>query len=50
MKYVMDKEILMDRNVVGMNRMKKRFRFLDDIWGIWDGGAKDFMEFLDNVN
>ena len=33
-----------------MNKLNKRFRFLDDIWGVWSGVNNDFSKFLECAN
>ena len=33
-----------------MNKLNKRFRFLDDIWGVWSGVNSDFSKFLECAN
>lgn len=49
-KYVVDCRIFVDPNVMAVNALDRRCRFLDDIWGIWKSSVEDFNLFLEAVN
>jgi hypothetical protein len=49
-KYVVDNKILPHRDVVKLNYLDKRRRFLDDIWALWTGTGRLFTKFLTMFN
>ena len=49
-KYVLDQKILVDSLVSDSNFIEDRKRFLDDIWGVWNGDEVQFLEFHGKVN
>ena len=49
-KYLLDEKILPGANILPLNRMLHRLRFLDDVWGVWQGSAGLFQDFLKEVN